>query len=83
MYRPPFGPITAKLDTFTTPHFAEFVKLVMYGANPFSFEDRDLLNLAKTAADAHSWIYQQKANVITAGLGRAGRRAANSAAFNM
>jgi hypothetical protein len=27
-----------------------------------SFEDRDLPNLAKAAADAHTWIYQQKAN---------------------
>jgi hypothetical protein len=26
-----------------------------------SFEDRDLPNLAKAAADAHSWIFQQKA----------------------
>lgn len=26
-----------------------------------SFEDRDLPNLMKAAADAHSWIYRQKA----------------------
>ena len=26
-----------------------------------SFEDRDLPHLMKAAADAHSWIYQQKA----------------------
>jgi hypothetical protein len=32
-----------------------------------SFEDRDLPNLAKAAADAHSWIYQQKANAVTVG----------------
>ena len=25
-----------------------------------SFDDRDLPNLAKAAADCHSWIYQQK-----------------------
>ena len=25
-----------------------------------SFEDRDLPNLAKAAADVHTWIYQQK-----------------------
>lgn len=31
----------------------------------FSFEDRDLPNLAKVAADAHTWIYQQKANATT------------------
>jgi hypothetical protein len=30
-----------------------------------SFEDRDLPNLAKAAADAHSWIYQQKDKAIT------------------
>jgi hypothetical protein len=30
-----------------------------------SFEDRDLPNLAKAAADAHSWIYQQKALAVT------------------
>jgi hypothetical protein len=33
-----------------------------------SFEDRDLPNLAKAAADAHSWIYQQKANARTVGV---------------
>ena len=30
-----------------------------------SFEDRDLPNRAKAAADVHSWIYQQKANAVT------------------
>jgi len=30
-----------------------------------SFEDRDLPNLMKAAADAHSWIYRQKAEAIT------------------
>lgn len=30
-----------------------------------SFEDRDLPNLAKAAADAHTWIYQQKAKAVT------------------
>ena len=30
-----------------------------------SFEDRDLPNLAKAAADVHTWIYQQKANAVT------------------
>jgi hypothetical protein len=30
-----------------------------------SFEDRDLPSLAKAAADAHTWIYQQKANAAT------------------
>ncbi len=30
-----------------------------------SFEDRDLPALMKAAADAHSWIYCQKANAIT------------------
>jgi hypothetical protein len=30
-----------------------------------SFEDRDLPNLAKAAADIHTWIYQQKANAVT------------------
>ena len=30
-----------------------------------TFEDRDLPNLAKAAADTHSWIYQQKANAVT------------------
>jgi len=30
-----------------------------------SFDDRDLPNLAKAAADAHTWIYQQKAQAAT------------------
>ena len=30
-----------------------------------SFEDRDLPNLMKASADAHSWIYQQKSNAVT------------------
>ena len=30
-----------------------------------SFEDRDLPNLAKAAADIHGWIYQQKAKAVT------------------
>jgi hypothetical protein len=30
-----------------------------------TFEDRDLPNLAKAAADVHTWIYQQKANAVT------------------
>ena len=32
-----------------------------------SFEDRDLPNLAKAAADVHTWIYQQKARAVTVG----------------
>ena len=30
-----------------------------------SFEDRDLPNVMKASADAHTWIYQQKANAVT------------------
>lgn len=30
-----------------------------------SFEDRDLPNLAKVAADVHTWIFQQKAQAVT------------------
>ena len=30
-----------------------------------SFEDRDLPNLMKAAADAHTWIFQRKANAVT------------------
>ena len=30
-----------------------------------SFDDRDLPNLAKAAADVHTWIYQQKAQAVT------------------
>lgn len=30
-----------------------------------SFDDRDLPNLAKAAADVHTWIHQQKANAVT------------------
>lgn len=29
-----------------------------------SFDDRDLPNLMKAAADAHSWIYRQKAKAV-------------------
>ena len=36
-----------------------------------SFEDRDLPNLAKAAADAHSWIYHQKAKAVTVSGGEA------------
>lgn len=32
-----------------------------------SFEDRDLPNLMKASADAHTWIHQQKANAVTTG----------------
>ncbi len=31
-----------------------------------SFDDRDLPNLMKAAADAHSWIYRQKAEAAAA-----------------
>jgi hypothetical protein len=34
-------------------------------AESFSFEDRDLPNLAKAAFDMHSWIQQKKANAVT------------------
>jgi hypothetical protein len=34
-----------------------------------SFEDRDLPSLAKAAADAHTWIYQQKANAQSVEVG--------------
>ena len=30
-----------------------------------SFEDRDLPNLAKAAADVHTWIFQQKLQAVT------------------
>jgi hypothetical protein len=30
-----------------------------------SFEDRDLPNLAKVAADVHTWIHQQKMNAVS------------------
>ena len=30
-----------------------------------SFDDRDLLNLAKAATDIHTWIHQQKALATT------------------
>jgi hypothetical protein len=36
-------------------------------AESFSFEDRDLPSLAKAAADAHTWIYQRKAEATTVG----------------
>jgi hypothetical protein len=32
-----------------------------------SFDDRDLPNLSKAAADVHTWIHQQKANAVTVG----------------
>lgn len=34
-----------------------------------SFEDRDLPNLMKAAADAHSWIYRCKAEAVTSSGG--------------
>ncbi|NLS90592.1 MAG: hypothetical protein GXX96_00210 [Planctomycetaceae bacterium] len=34
-------------------------------ADSSSFDDRDLPNLAKAAADVHTWIYQQKAQAVT------------------
>jgi hypothetical protein len=36
-------------------------------AETYSFEDRDLPSLAKAAADAHTWIYQRKAEATTVG----------------
>ena len=30
-----------------------------------SFDDRDLLNLAKAAADIFGWIYEQKSKAVT------------------
>jgi len=33
-----------------------------------SFEDRDLPNLMKAAADAHSWIYRQKTEAVTSSV---------------
>ncbi len=30
-----------------------------------SFEDRDLPNLAKAAADVHTWIFHRKAQAVT------------------
>ncbi|MCU0963069.1 MAG: hypothetical protein MUF48_23505 [Pirellulaceae bacterium] len=43
-----------------------------------TFEDRDLPNLAKAAADIHTWIYQQKANAVTVNSSDAARRIRNS-----
>ena len=34
-------------------------------SNSDSFDDRDLPNLAKAAADVHTWIHQQKALAVT------------------
>jgi hypothetical protein len=34
-------------------------------AESTSFDDRDLPNLAKAAADVHTWIHKQKANAVT------------------
>lgn len=39
-----------------------------------TFEDRDLPNLAKAAADVHTWIYQQKAAAVTVNGGEPAER---------
>ena len=39
--------------------------MAMYGATPPHSNFMILPTFAKAAADAHSWIYQQKANAVT------------------
>jgi hypothetical protein len=49
---------------FNTTFSRVFLENEKWGEST-SFDDRDLTNLAKAAADVHTWIYQQKANAVT------------------
>jgi hypothetical protein len=67
-----YGSVIASIwaDNSTSGYFynTTFCKIYKSGdrwCDTFSFEDRDLPNLAKAAADAHTWIYEKKANAVT------------------
>lgn len=50
---------------FFNTTFARIYKDGQTWGESSSFEDRDLPNLAKAAADAHTWIHKQKAEAVT------------------
>jgi len=71
VYRLRYGNVVAAvwLNNSSSGYFynTTFCRLYKDGDNwgdSASFEDRDLPNLAKAAADAHTWIYQQKAQAV-------------------
>ena len=49
----------------TTVH--RVYKVADQWGDSISFEDRDLPNLAKVAADVHTWIHQQKMSAVSVG----------------
>jgi len=51
---------------FFNTTFARIFRLDDTWGESASFEDRDLPNLMKAAADAHSWIHRQKAEANAA-----------------
>ena len=72
VYRLRYGNVAAAVWTRSTQigyfYDATFRRVYKDGdqwGDSTSFEDRDLPNLAKAAADVHSWIYQQKAAAVT------------------
>jgi len=71
VYRLRYGNVVAAvwLNNSSSGYFynTTFSRLYRDGdkwADSTSFEDRDLPSLAKAAADAHTWIYQQKAQAV-------------------
>jgi hypothetical protein len=71
VYRLRYGNVVAAvwLNNSSSGYFynTTFCRLYKDGDNwgdSASFEDRDVPNLAKAAADAHTWIYQQKAQAV-------------------
>ncbi len=72
VYRLRYGNVVACVwaNSTTEGYFFDstFVRLYKHGEiwqESTSFDDRDLPNLAKAAADVHTWIHQQKANAVT------------------
>jgi hypothetical protein len=50
---------------FYNTTFCKFYKNGDKWCDTFSYEDRNLPNLAKAAADAHTWIFEKKASAVT------------------
>jgi len=72
VYRLRYGNVVASVWANSTMegYFFDstFTRLYKHGElwrESTSFDDRDLPNLAKAAADVHTWIHQQKANAVT------------------
>ena len=72
VYRLKYGNVVAAVwannsqaGYFYNTTFARVYKDKDQWGDSSSFEDRDLPNLARAAADVHTWIHQQKALAVT------------------